>query len=118
MVVMARPPKPIGQMTPEERRAFAEQLGDSMAAAAKPTNKSADVVHGWEHVEEGERTKQGERQSPAGISGVVRDGKRYGVGVGKDKDGVFVHTHRARSKSYPDVDSIPTKDLEFIDSTG
>lgn len=121
MIIMARPPKPIGQMTPEERRAFAAELGDAMVKGANPSNKSADVKHGWEHVEEGERTKKGDVDVHGGghsVAGVIRDGKRYGVGVGRDDDGVFVHTHRARSKSYPDMDSIPTKDLEFVDSTG
>lgn len=31
---------------------------------------------------------------------ISKDGKKYGVGIGKDDDGYFAHTHRARSKSY------------------
>jgi rubrerythrin len=38
--------------------------------------------------------------------------------LGQDKDGYFVYTHRARSKSYEHPDSIPLKDINFIDSTG
>lgn len=49
---------------------------------------------------------------------MTKNGKRYCVGVGKDDDGYFVHTHRARSKSYPRKKDIPIKDLKFIESTG
>ena len=49
---------------------------------------------------------------------ITKNGKKYGVGVGKDDDGFFVHTHRARSKSYASKDKIPIKDLIFIKSTG
>lgn len=41
-----------------------------------------------------------------------------GTSVHADDKGVYCHTHRARSKSYPDVDSIPDKDIAFIESTG
>lgn len=43
---------------------------------------------------------------------------RAGVGLRRDKNGVFVHTHRARSKSYPSADAIPQKVVRFIESTG
>lgn len=41
-------------------------------------------------------------------------------GVGKKKDGVgyYIHTHRARSKSYKTPDAIPRAEVEFIESTG
>jgi len=46
-------------------------------------------------------------------------GRMYkGCGVGVDKDGWFVHTHRARCKSKPELDKIPEKDIKFIKSTG
>lgn len=46
-------------------------------------------------------------------------GKSFnGVGLGADKDGFFVHTHRARSKSKPEIEKIPNKDIKFIESTG
>ena len=41
-----------------------------------------------------------------------------GLGFGADKNGFFVHTHRARSKSYMDPAKIPQKDIKFIESTG
>lgn len=41
-----------------------------------------------------------------------------GYSMGVDKNGYFVHTHRARSKSYESPEKIPVKDLKFIDSTG
>lgn len=49
---------------------------------------------------------------------LTKNGKKYGVGIGKDDDGYFAHTHRARSKSYPSKNDIPIKDLKFIKSTG
>lgn len=41
-----------------------------------------------------------------------------GVSLKKDKDGFFVHTHRARSKSFPRPKAIPKSAVEFIESTG
>lgn len=49
---------------------------------------------------------------------ITRNGKKYNVGVGKDYDEYFVHTHRARSKSYPSKKDIPIKVIKFIESTG
>lgn len=40
------------------------------------------------------------------------------VGLKKDHKGFYVHTHRARSKSYPTVAAIPRKTVDFIKSTG
>ncbi len=41
-----------------------------------------------------------------------------GVTIRRDKNGYYVHTHRARSKSYPSIEDIPDKDIRFIESTG
>lgn len=41
-----------------------------------------------------------------------------GFDMGIDKDGFFIHTHRARSKSYENPENISVKDIKFIDSTG
>ena len=41
-----------------------------------------------------------------------------GFDMGIDKDGYFIHTHRAKSKSYDDAGKISVKDIKFIDSTG
>jgi predicted GNAT family acetyltransferase len=41
-----------------------------------------------------------------------------GFSMGVDKDGYYIHTHRARSKSYDKPDAISVKDIKFIDSTG
>ena len=41
-----------------------------------------------------------------------------GCDLGADKNGFFVFTHRARSKSYPEIEKIPQKDIKFIKSTG
>lgn len=49
----------------------------------------------------------------------IKDGEYpSGYSMGVDKNGFFVHTHRARSKSYESPEKIPAKDLKFIDSTG
>ena len=46
-------------------------------------------------------------------------GKQFnGVSLGADKGGFFVYTHRARSKSYGEIERIPQKDIDFIESTG
>lgn len=50
--------------------------------------------------------------------GFTKDGKRYGVSIGRDKDGYYAYTHRSRSKSYPSKDKIPASVLKRIDSTG
>lgn len=44
--------------------------------------------------------------------------KAEGVSLKRDKKGFYVHTHRARSDSYPTVAAIPVKVIEFIESTG
>lgn len=63
----------------------------------------------------------------SGIHGTkYRDGRVFhlknspgkGCDLGADKDGFFVFTHRARSKSKPDIDKISQKDIKFIESTG
>ena len=41
-----------------------------------------------------------------------------GYSMGIDKDGYYIHTHRARSQSYPEPSKITVKDINFIDSTG
>ena len=46
-------------------------------------------------------------------------GKSFdGVSLGADKNGFFVFTHRARSKSYTEIEKIPNKDIKFIETTG
>ena len=44
--------------------------------------------------------------------------KATGCTLAKDKDGYFCYTHRARSKSYKTIKSIPKSVIEFIESTG
>jgi len=41
-----------------------------------------------------------------------------GFYMGVDKNGYFIHTHRARSKSFKKPESITVKAIKFIDSTG
>jgi peptidoglycan hydrolase-like protein with peptidoglycan-binding domain len=48
-----------------------------------------------------------------------RDGSSGGaVALKRDKDGLFVHTHRARSKSFKSVAAIPERVVRYIESTG
>lgn len=48
----------------------------------------------------------------------ARTPKAQGVSLKRDKAGLLVHTHRARSKSYPTVAAIPVSVIEWIESTG
>ena len=41
-----------------------------------------------------------------------------GFSMGVDKDGYFIHTHRARSKSYPTPDGVTVEEIEKVDSSG
>lgn len=41
-----------------------------------------------------------------------------GFSMGIDKDGFYIHTHRARSKSFKTPGAISVKAIRFIDSTG
>lgn len=46
--------------------------------------------------------------------------KRFGkihCSIKVDKDGYFACTHRARSKSYKSIESLPKKEVEFIGTT-
>ena len=49
---------------------------------------------------------------------VARHGRGRGCSLKADRDGFYVHTHRARSKSYPSPDKIPAHKVKFIESTG
>lgn len=40
-----------------------------------------------------------------------------GCTLAKDKQGYYAYTHRARSKSYPSIEKLPKKVVQFIDST-
>lgn len=40
-----------------------------------------------------------------------------GCSVAEDEDGVYVKTHRARSKSYPTFEDIPKKEVDFVATT-
>ena len=43
--------------------------------------------------------------------------KFNGVSIGKDSSGYFCYTHRSRSKSYPEINKIPLKDIKLIEPT-
>ena len=46
-----------------------------------------------------------------------RFGEDRGCSFKRDKDGLYCHTHRARSDSYPSVEKIPQSAYDFICST-
>jgi len=48
----------------------------------------------------------------------AKDPRFAEVGLGVDENGHYVKTHRARSKSYPDQDSIPQNEVDRIAATG
>lgn len=49
----------------------------------------------------------------------ARHGKAAeGVSLKRDNGGLFVHTHRTRSKSYPTVAAIPKTVVKFVEATG
>lgn len=48
----------------------------------------------------------------------AKHGKDSGVSLKQDRNGFYVHTHRARSKSYKSPSDIPASDVKFIESTG
>jgi len=41
-----------------------------------------------------------------------------GVTFAHDKDGIYCHTQRERSNSYPSVAKIPKSKVKFVESTG
>ena len=57
-------------------------------------------------------------RSEVGSSVVVKGKTFKGVSLGADKDGFYVYTHRAASKRYKEIEDIPQKDINFIESTG
>ena len=49
---------------------------------------------------------------------IKKGGYPSGFSMGIDKNGYYIHTHRARSKSYDKSSKITAKEIKFIDSTG
>lgn len=52
------------------------------------------------------------------VRGYGRDPRFDGVALKRDRNGFFVHTHRARSDSYPSPEDIPAAEVEQIRSSG
>ena len=52
------------------------------------------------------------------IEKINKHGHPDGFSMGIDKDGYFIHTHRARSKSFETPSKITAKAMKFIESTG
>lgn len=46
------------------------------------------------------------------------EGLPNGFDMGIDKKGIYIHTHRGRSKSFDSIMDIPKDSIIFVDSTG
>ena len=104
-------PDNFATMTDDELRVLARSMVGTMREgmqAAKSPPKRQSARYGWDHVNEGSTTKQGDGTPRPGI---VRDGTHYDLGIGRDRKGVFAHHDSRRSDSYPDADAIPTEVL-------
>jgi hypothetical protein len=55
---------------------------------------------------------------PKSAAFLAKTPKAKGVTLRKDKDGFYVHTHRARSKSYKTAMMIPKSVIEKTEATG
>jgi len=84
---------------PDELKAAAIELAGSL------THKTPGQITGL-NLHPDLKAKIKEKELPDGFS------------MGIDKDGYFVHTHRARSKSFDAPGKIGIKEIKFIDSTG
>ena len=67
---------------------------------------------GWEKL-----MKARKSLNPSERSEVLKKFGKTGCSFGKDKKGYYCFTHRCRSKSYPTINDIPQKDVDFVDST-
>ena len=72
-----------------------------------------------------DRTARGQTKMPATAADYAAFRAQHagnphytGVSLARDAQGVYIHTHRARSKSYPSADLIPTSKVNFVESTG
>lgn len=98
-----------GQPVKGAAKAIASQLAAGLAAGpvAEVLLLEGAATSGWASPTSAERGQL-----------AARTPKAEGVSLKRDKDGLFVHTHRARSKSYATVKEIPVSVIAFIESTG
>ena len=92
---------------------YQEVKGEIERSRSIPKDMKEKIL---QHINSGSRYNKG---SVYGLKKKVIPGKSFsGVSLGADKNGFFVYTHRARSKSYGEIDKISKKSLSFIESTG
>ena len=90
-----------------------KQVGERLVSAAELPPPAevllleGSATSGWEAPTSAERAAL-----------LARSPKAEGVSLKRDGKGLFVHTHRARSKSYPTVKEIPVSVINFVESTG
>lgn len=58
------------------------------------------------------------REKLRSLKGPRKSGRFKGVSVGRDSQGIYIYTHRARSKSYSKQTDIPDSVIRRIKSTG
>lgn len=84
--------------------------------------KEQAVTEGVEFFDESKKAyeklmKAKESLNPQERAEVKKKFGHTGCSFAKDKNGYYCFTHRCRSKSYPTIDKIPQKDVDFVDST-
>lgn len=62
--------------------------------------------------------KRGDNLKVNEITAPRTSGRYRGTSIARDRNGFFVTTHRARSKSYSSLASIPDSKIAFVRSTG
>jgi hypothetical protein len=77
---------------------------------------ACDLSNDYSHAKNGKVTNLA--LHPELIDKIKNGNYPSGYSMGVDKNGFFIHTHRARSKSYENPSSIPVSVMKFIDSTG
>lgn len=106
----------------EARDAKAKSANERVDEKKKNEKKEKPVTEGVEFFDESKKAydklmKARESLNPTERAEVKKKFGHTGCSFGKDKDGYYCFTHRCRSKSYPSIDKIPQKDVDFVDST-
>lgn len=106
----------------EARDAKAKSANEKVDEKKKNEKEEKPVTEGVEFFDESKKAydklmKARESLNPTERAEVKKKFGHTGCSFGKDKDGYYCFTHRCRSKSYPSIDKIPQKDVDFVDST-
>lgn len=106
----------------EARDAKAKSANEKVDEKKKNEKEEKPVTEGVEFFDESKKAydklmKARESLNSTERAEVKKKFGHTGCSFGKDKDGYYCFTHRCRSKSYPSIDKIPQKDVDFVDST-